>query len=65
MALRATEAAQCQMCESYSRLGELEGVRISTKTNEIIISKDKWSERGGYLGKCPRCGEPVCVHDIC
>lgn len=64
MPLRPTEVAQCQCCERRWTLGELNGVRIKVKTQEVVANKRKWKDRGGMVGHCPDCGMEVCQHDI-
>lgn len=63
MALHSSETAQCKVCEEYMRLSEVVGARI-TKQGHVKLNKRKHQDRGGEIGRCPACGEPICQHDV-
>lgn len=63
MPLRTSETAQCKCCEEYMRLSEVVGAKIA-KDGTVKLNRRKHADRGGFIGNCPACGEPICQYDI-
>lgn len=57
MPLRPEETCQCECCEEYCRLGELQDVRISKDKQgyDAVLAHPKT----GFVGLCPNCGNSV------
>lgn len=51
MPLRPSEIAQCEVCEEYSRLSELDNVNI---LKEVVLK-----DSNNVIGNCPHCGQPI------
>lgn len=56
MPLRPSEIVQCEACEEYSRLHELDGVKIVGDDDGDEV---KAHPKTKVIGNCPHCGHPV------